>query len=48
MDPREYEDLMARLEACEDECKTVKFVSITTIIALAFCLAATAIVVGVL
>ena len=48
MDPREYEDLIYRLEKCEDECRTAKYVSVMTIITTAFIIAAVLIFLGVL
>ena len=32
MTQKEYEDLIYRLEKCEDECRTAEYVSVATII----------------
>ena len=48
MTQKEYEDLIYRLEKCEDECRTAKYVSVMTIIATAFIIATVLIFLGVL
>lgn len=48
MDSKEYEDLIYRLEKCEDECRTAKYVSVVTIITTALIIAAVLIFLGVL
>ena len=48
MDSKEHEDLIYRLEKCEDECRTAKYVSVMTIITTAFIIATVLIFLGVL
>lgn len=48
MDSKEREDLIYRLEKCEDECRTAKYVSVMTIITTALIIAAVLIFLGVL
>lgn len=48
MDSKEYENLIYRLEKCEDECRTAKYVSVMTIITTAFIIATVLIFLGVL
>ena len=48
MDSKEYEDLIYRLEKCEDECRTAKYVSVMTIVTTAFIIAFVLIFLGVL
>lgn len=48
MDSKEYEDLIYRLEKCEDECRTAKYVSVMTIITTALIIAAVFVFLGVL
>lgn len=48
MDSRKYEDLICRLEKCEEECRTAKYVSVVTIATTALIIATVLILVGVL
>lgn len=48
MDSRKYEDLIYRLEKCEDECRTAKYVSVMTIATTALIIAAVMMFLGVL
>ena len=48
MSPKEYESLIYRLEKCEDECRTAKYVSVMTIATTAFIIATVLIFLGVL
>ena len=48
MDSRKYEDLICRLEKCEEECRTAKYVSVVTIATTALLVAAVMMFLGVL
>ena len=48
MDSRKYEDLICRLEKCEEECRTAKYVSVATIVTTALLVAAVMMFLGVL
>lgn len=48
MTPNEYEELIYRLEKCEDECRTAKYVSVMTIVTTALIIAAVFVFLGVL
>ena len=48
MTSKEYENLMCRLETCEAECRTAKYVSVVTIITTALIIAAVLVFLGVL
>lgn len=48
MDSRKYEDLICRLEQCEEECRTAKYVSVVTIVTTTLLVAAVMMFLGVL
>lgn len=48
MDSRKYEDLICRLEQCEEECRAAKYVSVVNIVTTTLLVAAVLVLVGVL